>query len=275
MGSAASLRNNGYSRTDLQIQRWWRERQDNDETLEQVNEQVVQPNVNHQVLLHTPRSAPRRMRCPGCNEISNDQYERYSGEICVCNCGYQSRHIRIDFMTPSLGNESEENTPNILTRPIYLVCINCHSSRQESENQDISSRSICQCFSPLMRTVAGGSRVKQLKPKCLSATEIDELPVCTYTESTEVVEAEASDNHVARPYSDISCQCSICLVDYNTDESLRVLPCKHRFHKSCVDPWLALNVTCPRCNMDVNHYSVLVNPKELQVVLVSSRSVDL
>lgn len=40
--------------------------------------------------------------------------------------------------------------------------------------------------------------------------------------------------------------CSICTDDFLVGEDLRVLPCDHKFHPSCVDPWL-INVsgTCP------------------------------
>lgn len=40
--------------------------------------------------------------------------------------------------------------------------------------------------------------------------------------------------------------CSICTEDFQKGQDLRVLPCDHKFHPECVDPWL-LNVsgTCP------------------------------
>ena len=40
--------------------------------------------------------------------------------------------------------------------------------------------------------------------------------------------------------------CSICTEDFTTGEDVRVLPCQHKYHPACIDPWL-LNVsgTCP------------------------------
>lgn len=47
--------------------------------------------------------------------------------------------------------------------------------------------------------------------------------------------------------------CSICTEDFQMGEDLRVLPCDHKFHPPCIDPWL-LNVsgTCPLCRIDLN-----------------------
>mmetsp|Transcript_14693 Transcript_14693/g.27618 ORF Transcript_14693/g.27618 Transcript_14693/m.27618 type:complete len:919 (-) Transcript_14693:122-2878(-) len=41
--------------------------------------------------------------------------------------------------------------------------------------------------------------------------------------------------------------CPICLVEYEVGDDIRCLPCKHEFHKSCVDPWLRNNASCPAC----------------------------
>lgn len=46
--------------------------------------------------------------------------------------------------------------------------------------------------------------------------------------------------------------CSICTEDFTTGEDVRVLPCHHKYHPACIDPWL-LNVsgTCPLCRHDL------------------------
>ena len=40
--------------------------------------------------------------------------------------------------------------------------------------------------------------------------------------------------------------CSICTEDFLVGEDVRVLPCDHKFHPQCVDPWLTnVSGTCP------------------------------
>lgn len=40
--------------------------------------------------------------------------------------------------------------------------------------------------------------------------------------------------------------CTICTEDFKVGEHVRVLPCDHKFHPSCIDPWLVnVSGTCP------------------------------
>lgn len=40
----------------------------------------------------------------------------------------------------------------------------------------------------------------------------------------------------------------VCLEDYEADEDIRILNCRHCFHQGCVDTWLSTGAnTCPAC----------------------------
>ncbi|CAG9331181.1 unnamed protein product [Blepharisma stoltei] len=40
-------------------------------------------------------------------------------------------------------------------------------------------------------------------------------------------------------------ECAVCLQELEKDEIVRELPCKHFFHKSCIDRWLKTKPSCP------------------------------
>nr|CAD1835170.1 unnamed protein product [Ananas comosus var. bracteatus] len=43
-------------------------------------------------------------------------------------------------------------------------------------------------------------------------------------------------------------ECAVCLDDIEAGQAARVLPgCRHAFHRSCADRWLASHPLCPLC----------------------------
>jgi len=53
--------------------------------------------------------------------------------------------------------------------------------------------------------------------------------------------------------------CSICMVEFEVREKLRLLPCSHYYHKECIDKWLSENRTCPICKRTINERSTKKN----------------
>lgn len=52
--------------------------------------------------------------------------------------------------------------------------------------------------------------------------------------------------------------CAVCIENYRIGETVRILPCNHRFHKNCIDQWLLARRTCPMCKMDIlKHYGLI------------------
>ncbi|XP_058497323.1 RING finger protein 150a [Solea solea] len=45
--------------------------------------------------------------------------------------------------------------------------------------------------------------------------------------------------------------CAVCIEGYKPNDVIRILPCRHVFHKHCVDPWLQDHRTCPMCKMNI------------------------
>lgn len=46
-------------------------------------------------------------------------------------------------------------------------------------------------------------------------------------------------------------RCTICLADFEDDDLLKVLSCKHAYHSGCLDSWLGVNKACPVCAKEV------------------------
>jgi Ring finger domain len=49
-------------------------------------------------------------------------------------------------------------------------------------------------------------------------------------------------------------QCAVCLGEFDTneDETIAILPCQHKFHTTCITPWLTERQSkCPLCKFDV------------------------
>lgn len=67
----------------------------------------------------------------------------------------------------------------------------------------------------------------------LIQNEISKLPLQKYSEHIEFTE------------------CPICLDTFQFDEEVRVLSCKHCFHKTCIDFWLRSMLKCPICRNSV------------------------
>lgn len=64
-------------------------------------------------------------------------------------------------------------------------------------------------------------------------------------EKTHITESDVKDEK----------KCAVCLCEYERNEEVVVLPCKHMFHESCIKPWLKDHRTCPTCRKDVTDLS--------------------
>ncbi|KAL5007325.1 hypothetical protein ScPMuIL_016131 [Solemya velum] len=77
-----------------------------------------------------------------------------------------------------------------------------------------------------------------VKKKGLSHSDSNRLPIRSFQTSDQ-----SSDKHQT--------DCLICMCDYEEGDSLKILPCFHEFHSSCIDKWIKGNATCPVCRVDV------------------------
>ena len=71
----------------------------------------------------------------------------------------------------------------------------------------------------------------------LQPSVISSIRVCKYKSGDGLVEGT---------------ECSVCLGEFEEDESLRLLPkCSHAFHIPCIDTWLRSHTNCPMCRAPI------------------------
>lgn len=63
--------------------------------------------------------------------------------------------------------------------------------------------------------------------------------------------------------------CSVCLSEFQDDESLRLLPnCSHAFHVMCIDTWFKSHSNCPLCRANIA-FANASSPSQLPPVMES------
>ncbi|KAK7141694.1 hypothetical protein R3I93_015743 [Phoxinus phoxinus] len=45
--------------------------------------------------------------------------------------------------------------------------------------------------------------------------------------------------------------CVVCTDSFTRNEQVTVLPCRHLYHKKCIEPWLLEHATCPMCKNNI------------------------
>ncbi|KAF8400571.1 hypothetical protein HHK36_013870 [Tetracentron sinense] len=121
----------------------------------------------------------------------------------------------------------------------------------------------CSCESYLMTEESGTrgsiSRIVMLAEALFEVLdEIHRQPVglslsmVSLPAPESVVNSFPLKNHNTADNGDDVEQCYICLADYEEGDKIRVLPCHHEYHMSCVDKWLKeIHRVCPLCRGDV------------------------
>ncbi|KAI1107329.1 hypothetical protein F4804DRAFT_297602 [Jackrogersella minutella] len=81
-----------------------------------------------------------------------------------------------------------------------------------------------------------------------------EAPGATTSDQTGAKDEQTEDDNLG---------CSICTEDFSVGQDVRVLPCDHKFHPQCVDPWLVnVSGTCPLCRLDLRPHEAEEEQKD-------------
>jgi hypothetical protein len=73
---------------------------------------------------------------------------------------------------------------------------------------------------------------------------VDALPVISYHTNKNNSDTDSSATGEDE-------NCLICLENFAEQDSVKLLPCFHRFHDSCVNNWLERSASCPICKFSI------------------------
>ncbi|XP_043112429.1 RING finger protein 148 [Puntigrus tetrazona] len=86
-------------------------------------------------------------------------------------------------------------------------------------------------------------RMQQMEMKRENEKAIAKLEVRTLRTGDPEVDSE-----------DVSCV--VCTDSFKHHEQVTVLPCRHLYHKKCIEPWLLEHPTCPMCKFHILKYKI-------------------
>lgn len=56
---------------------------------------------------------------------------------------------------------------------------------------------------------------------------------------------------ISTEQADKGVKCPVCLLEFEEQETVRQMPCKHIFHSGCILPWLGKTNSCPLCRLEL------------------------
>ncbi|KAM7532899.1 hypothetical protein Aperf_G00000128657 [Anoplocephala perfoliata] len=173
-----------------------------------------------------------------------DMFPDLPGQLAVASTSNQVAVIgHIELFAESLSNSNSSNnksgTVTDLSSSLLLLLIVCVLFLLLGMLLVPARLGICfwqrLCCIPMSRsaesrrsrklTAATKKALKQLPVKCLDQV----------------------DNLISEGFD----QCAICIEIFKPHDLIRSLPCRHMYHRACIDPWLLKHRSCPLCKQNV------------------------
>ena len=106
---------------------------------------------------------------------------------------------------------------------------------------------VCLCYRNHRQNRNNYTQLNNVEINSAAAT----TATATTTTTATATEWFAATAHAVSQYPiDSDDMCSICLINFKKNTSVRTLVCNHVFHKHCIELWLLKNWRCPNCNWD-------------------------
>ena len=113
----------------------------------------------------------------------------------------------------------------------------------EQEIKSIVTRSLRLAI--LRRTMAAPPEMEDVK-LVVGADALEKIPICKYENLEDKIKK-------------MNISCTVCQEDFNTEDSVRLLPCEHIYHPDCIDDWLKEHsYKCPCCRKPAAEHSAKI-----------------
>ncbi|KAL5096479.1 hypothetical protein RYX36_000806 [Vicia faba] len=170
---------------------------------------------------------------------------------------------------------------SLLALIFFLVCIRAVYVNCSSRRRRFRSSAVARTRTPPPPSSSLSARVQQIqvmnfddeqhdesvvdhpiwyiRTQGLNESVINAISVCKYKKGEGLIEGT---------------ECSVCLSEFEQDESLRLLPkCHHAFHLPCIDTWLTSHTNCPMCRAPIlNTNPTIPRVEFLESIVVHSHA---
>ncbi|CAG8541312.1 12062_t:CDS:2 [Racocetra fulgida] len=103
------------------------------------------------------------------------------------------------------------------------------------------------------KDLESGKDIKDTESKEMQIDDKNNIPLNELSQETN---GSNSNNSISNKVTEEQLTCPICLGDFESGEELRILPCHHQYHTSCIDPWLLeISTLCPMCKADYTSWN--------------------
>ncbi|XP_010477810.1 PREDICTED: E3 ubiquitin-protein ligase RING1-like [Camelina sativa] len=147
--------------------------------------------------------------------------------------------------TSSVSGRFLRNRDLYLFLPFLLGFSDRETSTGDDDDNDVASSReriiLVNPFTQGMIVLEGSSGLNPLLRDLLESREEGRPPASKASiDAMPVVEMDGSEG-----------ECVICLEEWKSEETVKEMPCKHRFHGGCVEKWLGIHGSCPVCRYEM------------------------
>lgn len=147
--------------------------------------------------------------------------------------------------TSSVSGRFLRNRDLYLFLPFLLGFSGQESSNGDDDDDDVASSReriiLVNPFTQGMIVLDGSSGLNPLLRDLVESREEGRPPASKASiDEMPIVEIDGCEG-----------ECVICLEEWKAEETVKEMPCKHRFHGGCIEKWLGFHGSCPVCRYEM------------------------